>query len=158
MTELAPIPDTSLAAPIPGGMPSPERVRELEAHLMTLPQVDLQTDHLVHGGMYARTILIPAGTILTGALTNQDNVCVVHGDITVTTDEGTRHLVGFNVLPARKGAKRAGVAHADTWWTTIWTTELNDITAIEDSLTDEAELLQTRRQAIGHDAPPALES
>ena len=158
MTELTPIPDDFVPSPIPGGMPAPERVADLEAHLLTLPQVDLQTEHLVHGGMYARTILIPAGTILTGALTNQDNVCVVHGDITVTTDEGTRHLVGFNVLPACKGAKRAGVAHADTWWTTIWTTELNDITEIENVLTDEADQLQTRRQALGHEARPALES
>lgn len=158
MTDTLPTPDHCAPAALLGGMPSPERVRELEQHLMALPQVDLQTGHLVHGGMYARTIFIPAGTVLTGALTNQDNVCVVHGDITVTTDEGTKRLAGFHVLPACKGAKRAGVAHADTWWTTLWTTELTDITEIENVLTDEADLLQTRRQGLGHDSRPALEN
>lgn len=157
MTDIAPILDTSVPADLLSGMPSPASVAALEERMLELPQVDLQTGHLVHGGMYARTILIPAGTLLTGALTNQDNVCVVHGDITVTTDEGVQRLTGFHVLPARSGAKRAGLAHADTWWTTLWTTNLTDITAIEDVLTDEADQLQTRRQAVGHDARPALE-
>lgn len=157
MTTPAPIDDSHAPAALLGGMPSPAAVSALEQHLLDLPQVDVGTTHLVHGGMYARTILIPAGTLLTGALTNQDNVCVVHGDITVTTDEGVQRLTGFHVLPARAGAKRAGVAHADTWWTTLWTTDLTDITEIETVLTDEADLLQTRRQALGHDARPALE-
>lgn len=158
MTDSLPTPEHHDATALLGGMPSPERVRQLEQHLLGLPQVDLQTGHLVHGGMYARTIMVPAGTMLTGALTNQDNVCVVHGDITVTTDTGTRHLVGFNVLPACAGSKRAGIAHADTWWTTLWTTDLTDITEIENVLTDEADQLQTRRQALGSDSRPALEN
>ena len=121
----------------------------LESELLGLPQVDLSTTHLVHGGMYARTILIPGGTLLTGALTEMDNICVLYGDITVTTDKGTQHLQGFNVLPAKAGAKRAGIAHADTWWTTLIPTELTDIEAIEDSMTSESDRLHTRR-ALGH--------
>lgn len=130
------------------GMPDPEAVRALERTLADLPQVDLQTLHLVHGGMYARTIFIPAGTVLTGALTKQDNVCVVFGDITVTTDEGTQRLTGFHVLPAKAGAKRAGVAHSDTWWTTLMTTEHTEVADIEQQMTDEADLLQTNRTGI----------
>lgn len=130
------------------GMPDPEAVRALEHAIMSLPQVDLQTQHLVHGGMYARTIFIPAGTVLTGAQTKQDNVCVAFGDITVTTDEGTQHLTGFHVLPAKAGAKRAGVAHGDTWWTTLFTTERTEVADIERDLTDEADLLQTNRPGI----------
>lgn len=122
-----------------------DAVRRLESSLMDLPQVDLSTENLVHGGMCARTILIPAGTVLTGAMTNMDNVCVVCGDIEVTTDEGVKRLTGYHVLPAMAGAKRAGVAFADTWWTTIWPTALTDIEAIEDEATSESHLLQTRR-------------
>lgn len=138
-------------------MASPEAVRELERHMMQLPQVDLSTSSVVHGGMCARTILIPAGTVLTGALTNCDNICVMHGDISVTTDEGTLRLTGFHVLPANAGAKRAGWAHEDTYWTTVWPTELTSITDIEDEMTDESELLQTRRDGIVYERPAALE-
>lgn len=125
--------------------PQLEAVRRVEAALAQLPQVNLQTTHVVFGGMCARTIIVPAGTMLTGALTNMDNICVMCGDITVTTDDGTRRLTGFHVLPAKAGAKRAGYAHEDTAWTTIWPTSLTDITAIEDEMTSEGELLQTRR-------------
>lgn len=127
---------------------TPEKVRELEQFTLGMPQVDLQTSHVVFGKMCARTILIPAGTLLTGALTNCDNVCVMSGDITVTTDEGPQRLVGHHVLPARAGFKRAGVAHADTYWTTVWPTELTDIAAIEDEMTSESAMLQTRRDGI----------
>ena len=115
---------------------------------MQAPQVDLRTTHLVFGGLSARTILIPAGTVLTGALTNIANMCVVFGDITVTTDDGPKRLTGFNVVKAAAGAKRAGVAHADTWWTTIHRTDLTDISDIENEMTNEADALQTRTQCL----------
>ena len=53
-------------------------------------------------------------------------------------------------------AKRAGIAHADTWWITCHHTELTDVTAIEDEMTPEADTLQTRRLAVEHNAPLAL--
>lgn len=124
---------------------SNEAVAKAEAFALTLPQVDLQTQHLVHGGMCARTIFIPAGTFLTGALTEMDNVCVMFGDIEVTTDDGPVRLVGFHVLAAKAGAKRAGRTFADTWWTTVWPTKLTEIADIEDEMTREAAKLQTRR-------------
>jgi len=127
------------------GMPDPATVRAAEAHLLTLPQIDLKTQHVVHGKVSVRTILVPAGGHVTGAQTNIDNVCIVHGDITVTTDAGPQRLTGFHVIPAAAGSKRYGVAHQDTWWTTVHHTELTDIHAIEDEMTSESAMLQTRR-------------
>lgn len=126
------------------GTPAAEAVAHLEAHLAQLPQVDLQTQHIVHAGVSARTIFIPAGTTLTGALTRIGNVCIVVGDITVTTDEGPQRLTGHHVITAQPGAKRAGYAHADTWWTTVHHTEQVDVRAIEAEMTTEADRLQTR--------------
>lgn len=146
------------AVAILDGMPSPDAVREMEKFLLNVPQVNLETSSVVHSGICARTILIPAGTMLTGALTNIDNVCVMVGDITVTTSEGTQRLTGHHVIPAAAGYKRAGIAHADTWWTTIWKTDLTDMEAIEDEMTNESASLQTRRDAIPYAAKRALES
>jgi hypothetical protein len=151
------LPSPRAAALALSRMPDPETVRRMERAILELPQVDLQTRHLVHGGMYARTILVPAGCALTGALTNAANVCIVSGDITVTTDDGPRRLRGYHVLPAQPGFKRAGIAHADTYWTTLVATELTDVTEIENAFTDEAELLQTRRPGIVYERPRALE-
>ncbi|KAA3649385.1 MAG: hypothetical protein DWQ11_18760 [Proteobacteria bacterium] len=139
------------------GMPTPEAVRRMEDMLLQLPQIDLQTSALVHGGMAARTIMIPAGTVLTGAQTNIDNLCVLFGDITVTTDAGPQRLTGFHVLPAAKGFKRAGVAHADTWWVTIHRTDLTDPEAIEREMTDEADRLQTNTLRLAQRTSEAIE-
>lgn len=130
------------------GMPTPEAVRRMEDMLLQMPQIDLQTQHLLYAGLYARTIFIPAGTVLTGALTNIDNLCVAFGDITVTTDDGPKRLTGFNVVPALAGAKRAGVAHSDTWWVTIIRTDSTTIEDAEEALTNEAERLQSRNQHL----------
>lgn len=138
-------------------MPTPDSVRQMETMLLRLPQVDLQTQMLVHGRMSARTIFIPAGTVLTGALTNLDNICVVCGDITVTTDEGTKRITGFHILPAKAGAKRAGVTHADTWWVTIHHTDLIEPEAIEEEMTSEAAMLQTRTLALSHSQQVVIE-
>ena len=148
MTALAVESRDSEVAEVLSRMPTVERVREFESVLLALPQVDLSTQNLVFGGLCARTILVPAGTALTGALTNMDNICVVAGDITVTTDEGPKRLTGFHVLPAKAGFKRAGVAHADTYWTTLWRTDLEEIEAIENEMTVESERLQTRTLAL----------
>lgn len=152
-TNLSPIDPAELMA----GMPDPDSVRALEATLLAMPQVDMEAQHLVHGRMYARTILIPAGTLLTGALSNMDNICVMHGDITVTTHEGPMRLTGFHVLPARAGYKRAGVTHADTWWTTLIHTDLTDVAAIEDEFTDESGMLGSRRAQLAHEHTPQIE-
>lgn len=138
-------------------MPDPDTVRALEDATLGLPQVHLQTEHLVHGGMYCRSGMIPAGTLLTGALTRHDNVCLVVGDITVTTDEGVRRLTGTHILAAKAGAKRAGIAHADTWWVTIHATPLTDVREIEDDMTPESAQLQTRRDGIEFVQPAQLE-
>ena len=137
--------EATVAVNILSGMPDPETVRELESYTRNLPQINLSITHVVHGGMCARTGLIPAGTMLTGALTNCDNICVIYGDITVTTDDGPQRLTGYHVLPANAGFKRVGVAHADTWWTTLIVTEHTDIDAIEDQMTNESAGLMTRR-------------
>lgn len=97
--------------------------------------------------------MIPAGTALNGALTRISNICIVSGDISVTTDNGLKRLTGFNVISAEAGAKRAGYAHSDTWWTTVWRTDETESVAMENEMTEEAEMLQTRRLGIEFAAP-----
>lgn len=70
-------------------------------------------------GLVARTIRIPFGTVLTGAAHKSEHLNLCNGDITVWTETGMRRLTGYHVITSRPGAKRVGLAHADTWWTTI---------------------------------------
>lgn len=125
-------------------MPTIAQVCALEAALSLQPQFVLPPHVLTHGGVAARAVLIPAGTTLTGCKTNLDNVCIVLGDITVTTDAGVARITGIAMLPANAGTKRAGYAHADTWWITCHHTLLTEQRDIEDEMTDESASLNSR--------------
>lgn len=143
--------EVALAQSFLARMVSPDAVSAVEALMLEQPQRDLGTQSVMHGRMCARTIFIPAGTVLTGAVTNIDNTCIVCGDISVTTDAGVVRLTGYNVITARAGAKRIGIAHADTYWTTVWHTDTATVREAEDELTPEADMLQTRRSGINYE-------
>lgn len=125
-----------------------DAVRVLEQECLKLPQVQIRTEHALSGGIYTRTIHIPADTVVTGLPHKHDHMNIMTGDITVSTDEGMKRLTGYQVVPAKAGLMRAGYAHADTVWTTIFATDLIDIEAIENEMTDESEKLQTRKTAL----------
>ena len=126
-----------------------QKIEALEQYIAQLPQVDLQTSHVLMGGIYARTIYIPAGATLTGAVHRKDHVNVMVGDIMVSTDEGMTRLTGHHVIPTKAGMKRAGYALADTVWTTLCKTDETDISRIEADLVEEPERLQTRQALSG---------
>lgn len=134
-----------------------EKVQRAEAFLLTRPQVDLQTTHVLSGGIYARTVHIPAGVGLTGATHKKDHVCVLQGDITVLTDDGGKRLTGQHVIAVKAGIKRAGIAHAPTTWTTLCRTDLTDLHEIEAELVEEAEQLQTRTLELAGQQTQKLE-
>ncbi len=137
--------------------PSRQRVEQIEQLILQTPQVDLQTTHALSGGVYARTIFIPAGTILTGAAHKKDHLNIMQGDITVSTDDGMKRLTGQHVVPTKAGNKRIGYAHADTIWTTICHTTLSDIAEIEEELIEEPEKLQTRQPCLSAEMPKMVE-
>ncbi len=83
-----------------------DKVRRLESASMGLPQVALETRHVLHGGMYARTIHIPAGAVLTGALIKIATLLIVEGDVVVYLGEESKRLKGYNVLPPARDASR----------------------------------------------------
>lgn len=124
-------------------------VRELEEHQRHMQKVPIQTHHLIHGGMYARTICIPAGACLTGALLKVPTVLILHGHVTVFTGADEVTLAGYHVLPGSAGRKSAFIAHADTWMTMLFPTLATSVEQAEIEFTDEADLLMSRHDGSG---------
>ena len=95
----------------------------LEASLLSQEQIEIPPTHLMHGGMYARAVTVPAGTLLTGNIYKYDHIEVMtSGKILVTTDDGqSRQLSGFHLMPALSGKKRAAYAIDETTWITFHT-------------------------------------
>tara|TARA_R110000868_G_scaffold323523_1_gene584446 strand:- start:65 stop:514 length:450 start_codon:yes stop_codon:yes gene_type:complete len=125
--------------------PTLAQILALENDVLKLPQIDLKTTHALSGGVYARTMFVPAGTVYTGATHKKDHVNVFQGDITVWTEGGMKRFTGQHVIESKAGAKRTGYTHSDTSWTTICATDKTDIEEIESDLVEEPEQLQTRK-------------
>ena len=122
-----------------------DKVRELEAITRDLPQVEIATDHVLHGGMYARTICIPAGVVLTGVFIRVPTLLIFDGNATVNADDDATTLVGYHVLAASAHRRQAFLAHADTRLTMVFATQAKTVAEAEDEFTDEAHLLFSRK-------------
>jgi hypothetical protein len=121
------------------------QVRALETEARKMTQVDIATTHVFHAGVYARTITIPAGVLLTGALIKCATLLIVSGEVFVfLDDEQAVELFGHTVLPARARRKVAFLAKADTHLTMLFATGATTVAHAEDAFTDEPELLLSR--------------
>lgn len=118
-----------------------EKLRALDAKLIALVQADITIDHLIHGGMYARTAHVPADTIVSGVLLRRATVLVLHGDVTVFTGAESVRLTGFHVLPGSAGRKQLFRTHAETHMTMLLSSAAQSVDEAEHDFTDEPELL-----------------
>ena len=100
-----------------------DKVCRLEDLLLQLPQVDIETTHVLHAGVYLRTVRIPAGTTVTGALIKIPTTLIVSGHVTVYIGDDTMELVGYHVIPASAGRKQAVATHSDTDITMLFRTD-----------------------------------
>jgi hypothetical protein len=102
-------------------------IYRLEAELLKLPQVEMPVEHAFCAGLYARTMHIPAGTALTGAIHRQESFFLVRkGSLIVSTDNGPRTLSPGDMSVSSIGTKRAGVALTDVEVTTFHANPTNE--------------------------------
>ncbi|SDH23315.1 hypothetical protein [Propionivibrio dicarboxylicus] len=120
-------------------------IREIERVVLEAPQIEIATHHVLHAGVYSRTICIPADVVLTGALIKVPTTLTVCGFATVLVGDGEEVLVsGYHVMPSAAGRKVGYIAHADTWVTMAFKTDAQTIEAAENEFTDEADRLFSR--------------
>jgi hypothetical protein len=122
-------------------------VRALEERVLALPQVPIETRHVLHAGMYARTICIPAGVLITGAHITIATLLIVSGHATLFIGGEDVELAGYAVVPASAGRKQAIYAHADTLLTMLFATAAPSVEQAEQEFTDEPGRLASRRAA-----------
>lgn len=136
-------------------VPMLAQVETLERAIEKLPQVDCPVWHFFAPGLYARQMLIPKGIVLTGAVHRTEHLCIVSGDIEVTTDDVVRRVTSRQaIFTSKPGTKRAGFALEDTLWTTVHATTETDLDklVIELSESTNQELLggSQNRQLINN--------
>ena len=145
MSDLALFPGTTIDLPAMGQR-EVEKVRQLETAALAMPQVDIPTDHVFHAGMYARTIQIPAGVMLTGARILIPTILIISGDAFVYGENGPERFSGYHVALGRCGRKQAFYALQDTYLTMLFPTGATTVDAAEQQFTDEYEKLFSRKE------------
>lgn len=121
-------------------------VRLLQIAEAALPQVPLETQHVLHAGLYARTLRLPDGVEMTAALIKRPTLVIVVGDALVWLGAETHRLSGHNVLPASAGRQQVFFALTETFITMIFPTGAKTVAEAEAQFTEEAALLASRRE------------
>lgn len=112
-----------------------EQVARLESQVADAPQVDCPVQNGFGPGFYARSLLIPAGTVLVGKVHATEHIFMVtQGDISIATDEGVVRVQAPYQAICKPGMKRAGFAHTDTVCVNIHITNETDIAKLEAEL------------------------
>lgn len=117
-----------------------------EMSLRDCPQLYLHTEHVFHAGVYARTIMLPAGGVLTGALIKIDTILILNGDAHVYGEGGAVRITGHNVMMGRSGRKQLIVAISDTYLTMLFATKATTVEGAEQEFTDEFDRLMSRHE------------
>lgn len=137
---------------LPMSRESIERVYDLEAVLLALyPDKNLPIQHVLHAGLYARTVCVPANLMITGALVKIPTVLIVQGDCYVTLGDAVRRLTGYHVLTASAGRKQAFRAISDTYITMMFPTKATTVGEAEREFTNEHDRLASRRDDADND-------
>lgn len=129
---------------------SPDTLKKLAAVedlLLANTQLAIRTEHILHGGMYARSIVLEPEQVITGALIRIPTILVVNGHCSMLVDDGWHMMNGYHVLPASAGRKQAFVAWSRTSLTMLFPTDARTVEEAEAQFTDEADRLLSRQSS-----------
>lgn len=121
-------------------------LHEYEDRILGQEPIELPTEHVIHAGMYVRTIAMPAGLVLTGAFIKRATLVIVTGSAAVLVGEEWLRLDGYNVLPASAGRKQVFVSYSSVIISMAFPTSARTVEEAEREFTDEADRLLSRRQ------------
>lgn len=134
-----------MTLPCAAALPTMTNVSEFQKQLALLPQAEIRTQHVIHAGLYVRTITIPASVAVVGARIKRATVLMVTGDVTVSGEnQQPFRVTGNHVLPASAGRKNAWFAHEDTDLTMVFPTTAKTVEDAEREFTDEVALLMSK--------------
>lgn len=104
-----------------------EKIEQLENLLLTQPSVLQPVEHQFCNGMYARTMRIAGGSLLTGAIHASENFLVVRqGRGIIGTLDGLKWYQTGDLFISKAGAKNFAYIEQDSVFTTFHMNPEND--------------------------------
>lgn len=123
------------------------RIAHYERWAVEQPQVAIVTRHYFAPGIFAREIVVPAGTVITGAEHKTDYLAVLsQGVVEVWQEEGgpRRILRAPMTIVSKVGARRMGIVREEMIWTDFFPNpdEDRDVDRIMDRLVNWPDVAQ----------------
>lgn len=149
MLPVLPASDHTVAC-APPTLPTREQIVRLQSAMAQLPQVALRIEHTFGPGFYARTMFIPADTVVVGKVhATENSFILVSGTLALATDDGFVEITGPHHSVGRIGIKRAVVAITDVVCMNVHVTDETDLAKIEASVIfPEAATLEGNREEL----------
>ena len=147
MTELVPL-HTRLAPTTQEGI---EKVRLFGELLLQLPQIPFVTEHMLHAGLYTRTVRLPPEVAIAAVLIKVPTVLITMGEGKIYTGDEVIHVKGYSVLPGSAGRKCACVTESEFAVSMICKTTAKTIEEAEKEFTDEYGLLIALSETDKHE-------
>jgi len=129
---------------------SVDKVNRLAAALKELPQVPFVTEHMLHAGLYTRTVRLPKDTVCAAVLIKPATVLILVGDCEVWSNDELISTRGYSVLPGSAGRKIAFVTRSDVAMSMMFPTTATTVDEAQKQFTDEHELLVPLSKADEH--------
>ena len=121
----------------------------VHALLIKAADVHITTHHILHGGMYTRTIHLEAAVVMMGSLIKCPTILIINGaTLMLNGDEGTE-LEGYNVIPGSAGRKQLFVTREQVEMTMIFATQAKTLAEAENEVFAEADDLMSRKDGSG---------
>jgi len=121
----------------------PERIEQVEAKLLPLPQVDCPLVHHFAPGVYMREVLMPRGTFVIGHQhkTKHFNI-VLTGRAAVMMDGKLHHIIAPCIFVSEPGVRKVLYIFETMRWATTHPTDLTELKDLEDALITKSESFQ----------------
>jgi hypothetical protein len=141
---------SALVAPITEALVPPssamlQAIDRVHEQILACSQCEIATEHLIHGGMYARTIRLVPGTKMVGSLIRRATILIVQGDCAVLIGDKRIDLSGYNIIPGCAGRKQFFVTQGPVEMTMIYPTSARTVEEAENEIFAEADQLVSRK-------------
>jgi len=118
-----------------------DQIQVIQDLNLALPQVDIQTNHYLGGGVYEREVIVPEGTVITGKIHLSEHLAkLVKGTMTIFSENAKGTITGPVTFTSKPGDRRVGLAHDECVFSTFHTVgDETDIEKIEQMLVVDTE-------------------
>lgn len=114
---------------------SQHKIFEVERYLKDYPQLEIEPKHIFAPGVYAREVLLPAGSCVIGKIHRTEHLNIISkGRCTVNCLGDIMEIEGPFTFVSLPGVKKAVYSHTDVIWTTIHVTKETDIEKLEEEI------------------------